>query len=243
MTLYKVLSHDGSAIMGRGSWPLPSVQGILRSGAVHYRPSEWMTVQGQLVPCANGLHLADGEFQLLTWLGPRIFEAEYDGERIDCDDKIVVRRARLLRETAWDDRAARLFACDCAERALPVWEGEYPTDERPRASIETARDFANGEATELQLDAAYKKCWIAADYGARGGPLRYARSAAIAAAVVSTQGAQYAVNSVRHAIWALSGKGADPTLREWEREDVEERIWQAERLRHYLEHGHRRVPA
>ena len=52
------------------------------------------------------------------------------------------------------DKIARLFACDCAQRVLPLFEKKYPEDMRPRQTIETARKFANGEATKTELAAA-----------------------------------------------------------------------------------------
>ena len=52
------------------------------------------------------------------------------------------------------ERIARLFACDCAERVLPLFEKERPGDDRPRAAILVARAYANGEATIERLDAA-----------------------------------------------------------------------------------------
>ncbi len=67
MTIYKILGHDGSACMGSGYWHLPKGK----------RPGKWMTpIEGELVPCQNGYHLCR-EADLLDWLGPAIFEAEY----------------------------------------------------------------------------------------------------------------------------------------------------------------------
>ena len=59
------------------------------------------------------------------------------------------------------DRRARLFACDCAERVLPLYEAKYPEDNRVRSSIECVRLFANGEANELAA------AWDAASAAAR----------------------------------------------------------------------------
>lgn len=53
------------------------------------------------------------------------------------------------------DREIRLFACDCAERVLPLYEKEHPKDNRPRETIRISRLFANGEATKEQLAAAW----------------------------------------------------------------------------------------
>ena len=48
-----------------------------------------------------------------------------------------------------DRRLVATWAADCAERVLPLFETEAPTDGRPRDAIARARAFAQGE-----LDAA-----------------------------------------------------------------------------------------
>ena len=52
------------------------------------------------------------------------------------------------------DRIARLFACDCAETALRIFERKYHGNKRPREIVETARRFAAGEETSQELVAA-----------------------------------------------------------------------------------------
>jgi hypothetical protein len=210
MTLYKVLNEHGAPNNGgKGTWPLPTAEG----------PGDWIEVTGPLVPCRTGLHLCDGELQLLGWLGPRIFVAEHDGERIGHeDDKIVVRRARLLHETAWDERIARLFAADCAERVLPIFERERPNDDGPRKAIEAARAFARGEIDRQQLAAAWAAAWAAAGDAAWAAAWAAARAAAWAAAG----------DAARAAAWAAAWAAARPAAR------AAERQWQAERLSQYL---------
>src|SRR5574342_18448 len=107
--LYKVLDSDGSARMGVGKWHLPHGD----------KPGEWMpAIEGDLIPCERGYHACTAA-QLIEWLGPRIFELEYEGELVESDNKAVMRRARLLRElTTWNETTARLFAADCAEHVL-----------------------------------------------------------------------------------------------------------------------------
>ena len=58
----------------------------------------------------------------------------------------------------------RLFACDCAENVLNLFEMKFPNDNRPRKAIETARQFANGECNEDELNSAR----AAAETAARG---------------------------------------------------------------------------
>lgn len=65
------------------------------------------------------------------------------------------------------DKEIRLFACDCAEMALPIYEITYPNDNRPRRSIEVARLYANNEATKKQLAGVNTAARVAASAAAR----------------------------------------------------------------------------
>jgi hypothetical protein len=60
------------------------------------------------------------------------------------------------------DQIARLMACDFAEAVLPIYEKQYPNDNRPRVCIETARRFARGECSQSEVDAAGDAAWAAA---------------------------------------------------------------------------------
>ena len=60
---------------------------------------------------------------------------------------------RACEPEAERDKIARLFACDCAESVLPIFERERPDDNRPREAIRIARLFAYGEATGEQRAA------------------------------------------------------------------------------------------
>jgi hypothetical protein len=81
------------------------------------------------------------------------------------DDEVLELRTILesngLNDTIWafravegKDKEIRLFAADCAELALPIYEKHYPNDKRPRFAIQAARDYANGLITIEELDAA-----------------------------------------------------------------------------------------
>ena len=156
--LYKVLNADGSAYHGgNGKWFLPKG-----------RPGKWMPElkPDKLEACRYGYHLCRHD-DLIQWLGPVIFTAECRGERIDDMDKIVVQQARLiLKLETWNDRTARLFACDCADRALALIDKPDP---RSTESVRVARLYAIGKATKEQLaaaraaasDAAWAAAWAA----------------------------------------------------------------------------------
>ena len=166
MQLYKITGPEGEACHGgRGSWFLPEGK----------RPGRWMpAIEGDIEPCENGYHLCR-ERNLVHWLGPVIWEAEHRGEFVEAEDKVVVRQARLVRRCGgWTEKTARLYAADCAERVLPIFEKEHPSDDRPRKAIEVARAFARGEID----DAARAAAWAAA----RAAASDAARDAAWAAA-------------------------------------------------------------
>jgi len=42
------------------------------------------------------------------------------------------------------DKILRLWAADCAEHVLHIFETKYPEDDRPRKAIEAVRQFARG---------------------------------------------------------------------------------------------------
>ena len=47
------------------------------------------------------------------------------------------------------EQEQRLIAADFAERVLPLFEAEYPDDDRPRKAIEAARAYARGEIVKI----------------------------------------------------------------------------------------------
>ncbi len=195
--IYKILEHDGSARMSRGTWFLPKGK----------RLGKWMPpIVGDLVACQNGYHLCR-EGDLLDWLGPAIFEVEYRGEMIEADNKIVVREARLLRKCGgWTEATARLFAADCAERVLPIFEKEHPGDDRPRKAIAAVRAYERGE-----IDAA-----------ARSAARSAAESAAGSAAGSAARSAAWS------AAWSAAESAAESAARSAEQK------WQQKRLLDYL---------
>ena len=161
--LYKVLDKDGySCHGGEAKWSLPTQN---EDGT--WTPGDWMDdIHGELEICDNGYHVIKFD-QLIYWLNARIFEVAVDGEIIECDDKSICRKCRLVRElTAWNERSVRLFTCDCAEHVLSIFEREHPNDNRPRKVIETARLYADGNVTEEELAAARSAARSAAEAAA-----------------------------------------------------------------------------
>jgi hypothetical protein len=79
------------------------------------------------------------------------------------------------------DRELRLFACDCAEHVLPLFEEKHPDDTIPREAINVARRYANGEATENELAVASDAACAAASAAAWASDVLAASDAASAA--------------------------------------------------------------
>lgn len=54
------------------------------------------------------------------------------------------------------EKEVRLFAADCAESVLHLFQAKFPHDNRPRKAIQDARDFANGLITKEPLKMAVR---------------------------------------------------------------------------------------
>ena len=76
------------------------------------------------------------------------------------------------------ERDFRLFAADCAQDVLYIFERDYPNDMRPRNAIQAARDYANGDIDTAAWAAARAAAWAAAWDAARDAARAAARAAA-----------------------------------------------------------------
>ncbi len=69
-----------------------------------------------------------------------------------------------LRCTTLDSKTISVtYACDCAERVLPVYEAKYPDDKRVRSCIEIPRKYLTGEASEEDVERARTAAATAAE--------------------------------------------------------------------------------
>jgi hypothetical protein len=161
--LFKVLDLGGKCRNGgHGTWHLPHGS----------KPGKWMPkVKGEIEACVKGYHVCTIG-QLLNWLGPEVFVVEVRGDSDRAADKSAHAQARLVSCTYWNETNARLFAADCAERVLPLFEKVRPNDTRVRDCIEVVRSFALGRATQAELYAA----WDAARAAARAAAGAAARA-------------------------------------------------------------------
>jgi hypothetical protein len=135
---------------------------------------------------------------------------------------ITIRRGGTLTDS--DHHLLALWAADCAEHVLPLFEQAKPLDSRPRDAIRLARAWARGEVTMLQARAAGGHAMAAARD--LRGPARYAAYAAGQAAVV----AHVAAHELGAAAYAIKAARAAAPEGEAESAGRAECRWQRDRL-------------
>lgn len=160
---YKALNPDGNTPEGYG----------------HYDTSnrDWQpAIEGKLEACKNGYHLLRTE-DIIEWNCPELWEVEIEGRVTEFYTQIVVSSFRFVRKLdTWNEWSQRLFACDCADRALALIDKEQ-IDPRNIEAVRLARLYALGEASDEELGAAWGMAWDAHRKGAVGA--RIAMSAAM----------------------------------------------------------------
>lgn len=150
--------------------------------------------------------------------------ASYSGSR---DPRFVtVRRGGLLDDTSHIQLA--VWAADCAERVLPLFETAHPDDTRPRVAIDQARAWARGDITMTQAREAAYAAHDAAK-SARGAAREAARAAGHAAATAHMAdhelgAAAYAIRAARAAAPEGAGDDAARAECEWQRARLPEQI-------------------
>ena len=135
---------------------------------------------------------------------------------------ITIRRGGTLQDS--DHRLLAVWAADCAEHVLHLFEEVQPADARPRQAIEQARAWVRGEITMSEARAAAG----AANAAARDltGAARHAAHAAGQAAAV----AHVAAHELGAAAYAIKAARAAAPKGEGDRAGRQECRWQRERL-------------
>ena len=153
---------------------------------------------------------------------------------------ITVRRGGTLQDG--DHHLLAIWAADCAEHVLPVFEKERPADERPRRAIELARAWARGEVTWWDARTAGGHANAAAR-DLTGAPRHAAFAAGQAAAVGHVAAhelgaAAYAIKAAQAAASGGDGEAAGRLECEWQRArlpaEIRELVLDDQRLRNEL---------
>lgn len=139
---------------------------------------------------------------------------------------ITVRRGGILQDA--DHHLLAIWAADCAQHVLHLFEEVQPDDDRPRHAIELARAWARDEIpmTQSRTSAGH------ANAAARdlAGAARYAAYAAAQAAAVAHVAAHelgaaaYAIKAVRAAVPKGESESAGRRECQWQRDQLPEAI-------------------
>jgi hypothetical protein len=137
---------------------------------------------------------------------------------------VTIRRGGTLSDA--DHQLLAVWAAQCAEHVLHLFEVEQPTDSRPRDAVEAARAWARGEMSMMEARARGGHAMGAAR--PLSGAARFAAYAAGQAACVGhvaehdLGAAAYAIKAVQTA--DLSGLTAGRLERDWQRDQLPEQI-------------------
>ena len=165
-------------------------------------------------------------------MGRRIILSERRDPRL-----VTVRRGGTLQDA--HHRLLAMWAADCAQHVLHLFEDTQPSDDRPRRAIEEARAWARGEITMTQARAAAFAAHAAARE-AFGAAKETARAAAHAAAVAHVAAhelgaAAYAIRAARAAAPEDEHENAGRLECRWQRvqlpHEIRELVLDDQRLR------------
>lgn len=150
---------------------------------------------------------------------------------------ITVRRGGTLKDA--DHHLLAVWAADCAEHVLHLFEQVHPGDERPRRAIEQALAWVRGEITMTQARTAAFAAHDAARE-ASGSAKEAARAAGHAAAVAHMAdhelgAAAYAIRAVRAAAVPTDRDDVGRAECRWQRAqlpvEIRDLVLEDERLR------------
>ena len=139
---------------------------------------------------------------------------------------ITIRRGGTLQDS--DHRLLAVWAADCAEHVLYLFEAAQSADARPRQAIELARAWVRGEITMTQARTAGGHAMAAARE--LSGAARWAAYAAGQAAVVAHVAAHelgaaaYAIKAARAAVIEGEQDKAGRLECQWQREQLPDAI-------------------
>src|SRR5512147_1496154 len=139
---------------------------------------------------------------------------------------ITIRRGGTLTDS--DHHLLALWAAECAEHVLHLFESVKPSDARPRHAIEQARAWTRGEITMSQSRTAAGHAMAAArDLSGAARHAAYAAGQAAAVAHVAAHelgAAAYAIKAARAAAPEGEGENAGGLECRWQRDHLPDAI-------------------
>lgn len=138
-------------------WMLPGLITPMQNKPWPVAVGEWTPVETPVL-CESGFHGVqekDVLEHLPRTIGAQLWVVEVKGQRVNGADKFAASQMKLVECIGvTTEENLRLFAADCAEDVLDLFEDAYPDDTRPRDAINVARRYALGQATREELAAA-----------------------------------------------------------------------------------------
>jgi hypothetical protein len=139
---------------------------------------------------------------------------------------ITVRRGGTLQDA--NHHLLAIWAADCAQHVLQLFEEMQPNDDRPRRAIELARAWARGETmmSQARTAAGYANA-AARDLSGAARHAAYAAGQAAAVAHVAAHelgAAAYAIKAARAAAPEGEGESAGRLECRWQRDQLPEAI-------------------
>ncbi len=128
-----------------------------------------------------------------------------------------------------DHKTLALWAAECAEHVLPLFEQMCPQDERPRNAIEAGRAWVRGELAMVNARKAAFAAHAAARDATHPAAVAAARSAGHAAATAhvashARHAAAYAVTAARAAAPKSENESVAALEREWQSQHLPEHL-------------------
>jgi Imm-5 like putative immunity protein len=153
---------------------------------------------------------------------------------------ITVRRGGSLRDD--DHHLLAIWAADCAQHVLHLFEGARPADDRPRRAIDLGRAWARGEVTWAEARTAAGHANAAArDPSGAARHVAYAAGQAAAVGHVAAHelgAAAYAIRAVRAAAAEDEREAAGRLECRWQRAqlplEIRDLVLDDQRLRNAL---------
>jgi hypothetical protein len=153
---------------------------------------------------------------------------------------ITVRRGGTLSDA--DHHLLALWAADCAEHVLPLFEQGRPKDDRPRKAIELARAWTRGEVKMMEArNGAFEANAAARDLTGAAREAAHAAGQAAPVAHVAAHylgAAAYAIRAARAAAGKTGGDQAGRRECQWQRrrlpKAIRELVLDDQRLRNDL---------
>jgi hypothetical protein len=178
LTHYKWLTSDGRGSYGHGDYSAFKPNG---------KPGGWTpSITPRL--CATGYHVCTADHLIAhARVGAELWVVETKGRADHGGDKSAFEQIRLVELVGVATSSLLIeFACDAAERVLPIFEARIPGDDRPRRAIIAAR-AARAAAAAAAADAA-RAAYADAARAAAAAAYADAADAAAAAAERRWQG-------------------------------------------------------